>query len=225
MPGTPYLQSGRLAPPAVGAGVNKTLLTRMDTVLVELHIPVKPIATKRVCDLYDAVRKDILTLLILQKKIIQKEGALQSKRLKLSKMGGDVQIPDEESLLGITPPTLAASPASKGKAKGVGKGKTGLNDVKKASSLTAKVADASSAQTKPADTLVSSTTSGGLSEGTTLQGKQARKPSAKRKKKAEAVSTAPQPPPGVDVSLDLEAAPQQPDEAKSPTKKRAKKST
>ena len=141
-PGTPYLQSGRLAPPATGGstGLNKTLLGRMDGVLEELKIPERPIPTKRVCDMYDVVRKDILTLLTLQKMVLQKEGQLQSKRMKLSKMGGSIQVADEETALGIprpqppptpipTTPAAGASSVSTAKSKkstgGKGKGASG----------------------------------------------------------------------------------------------------
>ena len=64
VPGNPYLQSGRLGAPATGGsvGLNKSLLDRMDATLKELKIPKRPIPTKRVCDVYDSVRKDVLTL-------------------------------------------------------------------------------------------------------------------------------------------------------------------
>ncbi|EEC48846.1 predicted protein [Phaeodactylum tricornutum CCAP 1055/1] len=105
MPQTPYLQSGRLTLPATGGGVglNKTLVSRMQAILVDMKVPVQPIATKRVCDMYDSVRKDALTLLILQKSALQKEGLVESKRLKLAKMGGNVRVVQEETLMGITP--------------------------------------------------------------------------------------------------------------------------
>eukprot|EP00980_Cylindrotheca_fusiformis_P004768 scaffold1019_cov123-Cylindrotheca_fusiformis.AAC.8 len=145
MPQNPFLQSGRLAPPAIGgaAGLNKTLLTKMDQTLNEMKIPPRPIPTKRVCDLYDSVRKNVLTLLTLRKMVMQKEGNIQSKRVKLSKMrGGESHVPDEEALLGIASPTAAptSSPAtgkgskSKGakskasgssKTKATGQGKSG----------------------------------------------------------------------------------------------------
>jgi DNA methyltransferase 1-associated protein 1 len=104
--GTPYLQSGRLVPPA--SGVNKALLARMDDVLEELGVSKTPIATKRVCDLYDAVRKDVLTLLIFQKEVLLKEGQLASKRLRWSKKTGQAVV-DEEALLGILPPPTAVT--------------------------------------------------------------------------------------------------------------------
>jgi DNA methyltransferase 1-associated protein 1 len=111
MPRHPYLQSGRLVPPATGgpAGINKSLLARMDQVLEQLHVPPRPMPTKRVCDLYDSVRKDVLTLVTLQKLTMQKEGQLQSKRVKLAKISGtslppEDRVLDEERLLGIAPP-------------------------------------------------------------------------------------------------------------------------
>lgn len=115
----PYLQSGRLAPPANGGsgGINKSLLLRMNEVLKELNVPEKPLPTKRVCDMYDLVRKDALTLLTLKKMLMQREGQLQSKRLRLTRMGGSMVTPDdrvldEERLLGISPPPKPSSSAA-----------------------------------------------------------------------------------------------------------------
>ncbi|GKZ01109.1 hypothetical protein MPSEU_001062400 [Mayamaea pseudoterrestris] len=121
----PYLQSGRLAPPATGgtAGINKSLLNRMDEMLTHLKVPAKPIATKRVSDLYDQVRRDALTLLVCQKQVIQKEGIIQSKRLRLAKLGGEGRVVDEDTLLGITPAVpVASSPVARAKTKNPGSG-------------------------------------------------------------------------------------------------------
>ncbi|KAL3786900.1 hypothetical protein ACHAWO_011187 [Cyclotella atomus] len=97
-PGTPYLQSGRLFPPALGGGLNKSTLKQMEDILTELKVK-EPIATKRACDLYDQVRKDALTLLILQKIVLRKEAEVMAKRGKLvNAMGagnGDVVIEEE----------------------------------------------------------------------------------------------------------------------------------
>ncbi|KAL3817751.1 hypothetical protein ACHAXA_010971 [Cyclostephanos tholiformis] len=81
-PGTPYLQSGRLFPPAVEghSGLNNNTLKQMNAILQELNVPKEPIPTKRNCDLYDGVRKDALTLLVLQKILLRKEVELNSKR-------------------------------------------------------------------------------------------------------------------------------------------------
>ena len=210
---TPYLQSGRLVPPACGgaSGINKALLARMDTVLGELKIePSKLIPTKRVCDLFDGVRKDILTLLILQKTLYQREGALQSKRLKLAKMGGKVQVMDEEALMGIVPPPPPAPPAAPatagavpsspakggaGKAKGAsGRAKASPGSTGAAAGTKpkakAKPKPKSDDGTAPASGTVPTATgkSGGVKDAPTA-GKQPRKPSVKRKRKAEAVTS------------------------------------
>jgi len=110
----PYLQSGRLVGPS---GMNKSFLTRMDQVLAELKIPPRPMPTKRVCDIYDSVRKDILTLVTLQKLVTQREGQLQSKRIKFSRLGGTMitqedKVLDEERLFGIAPPPKPVSSAT-----------------------------------------------------------------------------------------------------------------
>ncbi|KAL7575755.1 hypothetical protein ACA910_003085 [Epithemia clementina (nom. ined.)] len=115
VPGTPYLQSGRLVPPAVGGstGLNKSLLTRMDTFLRELKVPERPLPTKRVCDMYDSVRKDVLSLLLLLKNVLQKEGLVQSKRLKLGRLTGDIRM-TEESVMGLSPSTQSQSAGASG---------------------------------------------------------------------------------------------------------------
>ena len=121
MAGTPYLQSGRLALPATGGplGINKTTLKRMETVLEELKVAKRTLVpTKRICDVYDSVRKDVLTLLTLQKVLLQKEGQLHTKRLRLAKLGGGGHVMDEEALMGITPaPAPAPPPVARPKPK------------------------------------------------------------------------------------------------------------
>lgn len=86
-PGTPYLQSGRLFPPNIEghAKLKKSTLKQMDEILSELGVPKEPIATKRSCDLFDGVRKDAMTLLILQKMALKKEAELAEKKAKLEK--------------------------------------------------------------------------------------------------------------------------------------------
>lgn len=116
VPGFPYLQSARLQPPAAGGstGINKSLLKRMGDILKELKVPDTLLPTKRVCDSYDRVRKDILSLLVLQKTVLQREGSLASQRLALAKKGGRAGIADEETLLGIEPPRPPPKPAPRG---------------------------------------------------------------------------------------------------------------
>ncbi|KAL7456817.1 hypothetical protein ACHAWC_009838 [Mediolabrus comicus] len=86
-PGTPYLQSGRLFPPNIEghSKLKKSTLKQMDEILAELGVPKEPIATKRSCDLFDGVRKDAMTLLILQKMALKKEAELAEKKAKLER--------------------------------------------------------------------------------------------------------------------------------------------
>ncbi len=86
-PGTPYLQSGRLFPPNIEghAKLKKSTLKQMDEILSELGVPKEPIATKRSCDLFDGVRKDAMTLLILQKMALKKETELADKKARLER--------------------------------------------------------------------------------------------------------------------------------------------
>jgi hypothetical protein len=119
VPGVPYLQSARLGFPPVGAGgINKTLSHRLEVLLEEMKIPNPPnVPTKRVCDLYDKVRKDALELLVYQKNVLQKEGLLQNRRAKLEKLTGGTGT--EEAVLGI-PPRKTASSSGTGKKKAGG---------------------------------------------------------------------------------------------------------
>ena len=90
MSGTPYLQSGRLKDPATGGpmSINKTTLRHMEQILKELKIPDRPLPTKRVCDMYDHVRKASLTLLTLQKAMHKKESEVLARRNRLEKVAG-----------------------------------------------------------------------------------------------------------------------------------------
>ncbi|KAG7372252.1 hypothetical protein IV203_018395 [Nitzschia inconspicua] len=196
MPQNPYLQSGRLVPPAAGpSGINKSLLTRMEHVLAELHVPPRPLPTKRVCDLYDAVRKDILTLITLQKLTLQKEGTLQSKRVKLAKLGG-ASLPaedaalDEERLLGIEPPApppvaktapaAATVPTTGTKPKSAKKKVTSKGKgVKKNPSAATGEGTEATAGAKPTVAVPEGTTSSTAAAGT------GKKKTVKRKRKSE----------------------------------------
>ncbi len=92
-PGTPYLQSGRQKQPSTNQalGINKTTLKRMDQVLTELKVKdLSLLPTKRVCDLYDHVRRDALVLLSLQKIMLKKENDVIGKRMRLEKMSNGI---------------------------------------------------------------------------------------------------------------------------------------
>ena len=140
--GTPYLQSGRLAPPSTGMsiGISKVTLKRMESILGELNIETKPsVPTKRICDLYDVVRREVLTLLTLQKICLKKEGEVVAKRVKLEKMAGSAVAQDvaNQALVAQQAAAKAAIEAAsktttskkgggvKGKGGGKGTGKKG----------------------------------------------------------------------------------------------------
>jgi len=196
MPKIPYLQSGRLEPPATGGstGLNKALLSRMDTLLEEMKVPKQPLPTKRVCDVYYNVRKDALTLLILEKNVLQKEGILESRRLKLAKLGGNIRVVDEETLLGIAPPQpppasssgAGAQGSSSGRGKGGGakrKSASGGSRGKSGGGAASKSGGADDASTKKQQTKAAAP--GGKQQG--------RKSVTKRKRKSAGV-TSPVPP-------------------------------
>jgi DNA methyltransferase 1-associated protein 1 len=196
MAGTPYLQSGRLLPPTVGSGsgINKTLKSRMDEVLYELGISSNPLPTKRVCDLYDAVRKDILTLLILQKDVLQKDGLLASMRMRLGKKSGKSKVDDEEALFGIlpfktpTPTGQSSSSAGKG-SRGTKVGKTEGKSKKKASSAPKPGNNAQPGVSGETKKVIVTTAQNSEKQLTVLSStKQPRKPAAsgaKRKRKSD----------------------------------------
>jgi hypothetical protein len=211
---TPYLQSGRLSPPNAGggvggisgsAGINKSLLARMDAVLEELKVDVSSLVpTKRVCDLYDVVRRDVLTLLVLQKNLFQKEAALESKRLKLSKMGGSLSgaTPplDEEALMGIVPPPPAPAAASaagttgnpmvRGAAAGTGgaAGSSGKSKGKQLKSPGSGKQKSTAAGTKQKGAPSDDTVNPGAKKG--KESKDPKKPAGKRKRNKSDASTA-----------------------------------
>jgi len=145
-PGTPYLQSGRLVQPATGGhlSINKTTLKRMGQVLKELNIMERPIPTKRVCDMYDHVRKGALTLLTLQKVMLKKEGEVVSRMIKLEKIAGTAvarEVANEAaatsavttSNLGSTPSASALIMKGNGSSSAAGGGNCGVATTHKSS--------------------------------------------------------------------------------------------
>ncbi|GAX15873.1 DNA methyltransferase 1-associated protein 1 [Fistulifera solaris] len=189
VPGVPYLQSARLVLPATGGetGISKALVARMEALLAGMNVPSTVIATKRACDLMDTVRRDALTWLLLQKQVIQKEGVLRARRLKLAKMGGNIRVVDEETLLGIAPPPaprpkpVTKGPAATAAAAAPGKAKASASKTATGSKLAGK---------KPAATASSSSTtaaSAGAPTATTTSSAdtKTKKPAVKRKRKSE----------------------------------------
>jgi len=130
-PGTPYLQSGRLFPPSIEghSGLNRSTVKQMGAILEELKVPKEPLPSRRCCDLYDGVRKDALTLLILQKMVLRKEAELDQKSARLMEMRA-AAVAKEEATRGKTAAEEGGAPegggdskTAEGTGKGGGKGK------------------------------------------------------------------------------------------------------
>ncbi|KAJ1445026.1 hypothetical protein M885DRAFT_551176 [Pelagophyceae sp. CCMP2097] len=80
-PGVPFLQSHRLrVPDGAAAGLSRGMLAKLALVLGELGVPEKPTPTKLVADAYDTLRRDVVTLLSLQKLACKKEAELRQLR-------------------------------------------------------------------------------------------------------------------------------------------------
>jgi DNA methyltransferase 1-associated protein 1 len=82
--GQPYLQSMRLssASQTPMQPLSKQLIKKMKLVMTELQVPERPTPTKAVCDLYDALQKDIITMLTLEKIARKKEAELMTLKLQ-----------------------------------------------------------------------------------------------------------------------------------------------
>mmetsp|Transcript_20724 Transcript_20724/g.23660 ORF Transcript_20724/g.23660 Transcript_20724/m.23660 type:complete len:724 (-) Transcript_20724:82-2253(-) len=232
MPGTPYLQSGRMKPPGTGGslGINKALLKRMNAVLEELKLKNNSninnnsnnkqqqqqqqkaaiLPTKRTCDMYDSVRKDVLTLLIIQKAVIQKEGQLQTKRLRLAKRNNNsgtanmsargvssLSLVEEESIImGITQPaTKGTSVTSNGPLRTKSKTKprsssasSNKNSGSKAATTKSTATTSSSSQHHHNHTSSKGDTSGGATATNTIT-KSTKKTASKKRKKIDTKPT------------------------------------
>lgn len=77
-PGQPCLQSTRLTNSDQNSGLSRLLLKKMNSVLRELGAPEAPLPTRAVCDAYDGVKRDTITLLSLHNAIQKKEKEIAS---------------------------------------------------------------------------------------------------------------------------------------------------
>jgi len=74
MAGQPCLQSARLLAAESGVGLSKSLVKKMQVFLKELlSVPDTLLPTRAVCDMYDQLRSDSITLLTLQTALAKKE--------------------------------------------------------------------------------------------------------------------------------------------------------
>lgn len=79
-PGHPYLNSARLAVPAIPPKLQKGMLQKIKQLLLDVNLPARPMPTKCVCDLYDDLRRDMVELFTLQKMVKQKESQVEALR-------------------------------------------------------------------------------------------------------------------------------------------------
>lgn len=85
-PGHPYLQSARLSVPMAPPRLQKGMLQKVKQLLSDLGLAPRPLPTKTVCDLYDALRRDMVELFTVQKLGRQREALLEGL-----KGGGEAQ--------------------------------------------------------------------------------------------------------------------------------------
>ncbi|GBG32073.1 SWR1-complex protein 4 [Hondaea fermentalgiana] len=66
-----YLRSAEFLTPLSSTGIGPRLQGKMDDVLNELSVPLRPVPTVQVCQAYTKLRQDVLKLLALQSKLIE----------------------------------------------------------------------------------------------------------------------------------------------------------
>ena len=82
VPGKPGLHSSRLLAAEYNTNLSKNLLKKLSCLLTELGLPDTLLPTKTICDLYDQVRRNGITLLSLQNVITKKEKEIAGLRTK-----------------------------------------------------------------------------------------------------------------------------------------------
>ena len=75
-PGKPCLQSTRLTLGDQNSGLSRVMLKKMQAMLRELGAPEAPVSTRAVCDAYDGLKKDTVTLLSIQNALLMKDKEL-----------------------------------------------------------------------------------------------------------------------------------------------------
>ena len=75
-PGKPCLQSTRLTLGDQNSGLSRVMLKKMQAILRELGAPEAPVSTRAVCDAYDGLKKDTVTLLSIQNALLTKDKEL-----------------------------------------------------------------------------------------------------------------------------------------------------
>jgi DNA methyltransferase 1-associated protein 1 len=78
--GKPGLQSTRLTSSDQSSGLSRVLLKKMNSLLREVGAPEAPLPTRAVCDAYDALKRETVTLLSLHNAIQKKEKEIATLR-------------------------------------------------------------------------------------------------------------------------------------------------
>ena len=88
-----YLRSVRLEAESTDAScsIDLKMLQKMHMVLQELGVPARPIPTKRVCDAYDQIRRDILAILAAKKHVLPKHRARSQAKSSARKANVEAQ--------------------------------------------------------------------------------------------------------------------------------------
>jgi len=125
-PKEPYLQSQRIPPmtttqppskqkASAGPQLSKTLMKKMQLLLAELSVPEKPLATRRVADLLDLLKRDLITLLTLKK--IETQKKYEVAHLAAQHRGKPVIAKFLESLPSLPIPEVVLPYHQKGRSK------------------------------------------------------------------------------------------------------------
>mmetsp|Transcript_20601 Transcript_20601/g.36924 ORF Transcript_20601/g.36924 Transcript_20601/m.36924 type:complete len:543 (-) Transcript_20601:454-2082(-) len=120
-----YLRSEEFLTPLSSTGIGPRLQSKMDDVLNELNVPLRPVPTIAVCQAYNKIRQDILKLLALQSKLHEQNSlarklqglstaprASSSKAARNNKRKSSVTASSTASLPSPSPPASSAYPES-----------------------------------------------------------------------------------------------------------------
>jgi len=116
IPGKPFLQSGRLIVNETSLKLSKNLIKKVNTLLRDLGLLEFPIPTKMVCDYYDSIRQQAVSLISIHSIIKQKEKDLQLLRSKqnialgsLNPFTKEIKIPLSHQIVTLPTSQLSAS--------------------------------------------------------------------------------------------------------------------
>ncbi|ETW09154.1 hypothetical protein H310_01588 [Aphanomyces invadans] len=108
-----YFRSTSQVLPAQKMGLSAKLVKKMSLMLEEFGVPARPMPTKPVCDLFDKLRQDILSLFALRKALAAKVHEVQVMSDKLTALTGVPHVPRATVHI---PDTFVAADAAAGTA-------------------------------------------------------------------------------------------------------------